>query len=163
MAFNLFINKKNIMLIAIALVLAGIYAVFFTDWFQPKVIHISHTPRPTRTGAATKSITFGLGDDYSLTEVEVIPLSALQTNKLAQPVWHLVSDEGSDDVNQFSYGDKINGMDPAVAGAQPEPLLSGVTYRIIVTAGRVKGQHDFQLGVPPVSPSKPKTPDTSDD
>jgi len=159
-------NKKNIILIGLVIVLAGIYAVFFTDWFKPKVIHISHTSRLARTGrtgATAIPITFGLGEDYSLTEVEVVPLAALQTNKLAQPVWHLVSDEGSDDVNQFSYGEKINGMDSAVAGSQPEPLQSGITYRLIVTAGKAKGQHDFQLGAPPVSPPKPNKPDSSDD
>jgi hypothetical protein len=156
-------NKKNITLIVVALVLAGVYAVFFTDWFQPRIIQISHTSRPARTGAAANQITFGLGDDYSLTEIKVVPLDASQTNKFAQPVWHLVSDEGSDDVNQFHYGENINGMDPAVAGALPEPLQPGVTYRLIVTAGRAKGQHDFQLGAPPVSPPKPKSPSNSDD
>ena len=107
---------------------------------------------------------FALDNDYSLTEVKVVPLAALQTNKLAQPIWHLVSDSGSDDVSHVSYGEKINGMDPAVAGAQPEPLQPGVMYRLFVAAGRAKGQLDFQLGVPPVSPStSPPKPDNSDD
>jgi hypothetical protein len=155
-------NKKNLILIGIALVLAGIYGVYFTDWFRPKTIHISHTSRPVRVarnGATTGRIFFGLGDYYSLTEVKVIPLAALQTNKLAQPVWHLVSDSGSDDVNQFFYGEKINGMDPAVEGAQPELLQPGVTYRLFVIAGKARGQHDFQLGGPPVSPPKAKSSD----
>ena len=156
-------NKKNITLIVIALVLAGVYAVFFTDWFQPRVIQIMSTSRAARTGAAANPITFGLGDDYSLTEVKVVLLDPLQTNKLAQPVWHLVSDEGSDDVNQFYYGENINGMEPAVVGAQLEPLKPGVTYRLIVTAGRAKGQHDFLLGAPPASPPKPRSPNSSDD
>jgi len=142
-------NKKNFILIAVALVLAGVYAVYFTDWFQPKTIHISHTSRPARsarTGSPAAQLIFGLGDYYSLTEIKVVPLTALQTDKLAQPVWHLVSDSGSDDVNLFSYGEKINGMDPAVAGARPEPLQPGVTYRLFVAAGKARGQHDFQIG-----------------
>jgi hypothetical protein len=144
-------NKKNFILIAIALVLAGVYAVYFTDWFQPKTIHISHTSRPMRsggrTGAAANRLFFGLGNYYSLTEIKVVPLAALQTNKLAQPVWHLVSDEGSDDMDHFFYGEKINGMDPAVEGARPETLQPGVTYRLFVTAGKTKGQHDFHIGI----------------
>ena len=120
-----------------------------------RAFKFSITNRPTRPpgeiGPATNRIFFGLPDDYSLTEVKVVPLAALQTNKLAQPVWHLVSDEGSDDVRQFFYGEKINGMDPAVDGAQPEPLQPGVTYRLFVAAGKVKGQHDFQIGGPPAN------------
>jgi hypothetical protein len=142
-------NKKYFMLIGLVLVLAGVYAAFFTDWFRPKTILISHTSRPARSarsGSATTRLSFSLGDYYSLTEVKVVPLAALQTDKLAQPVWHLVSDSGSDDVDQFFYGQKINGMDPAVAGARPEPLQPGVTYRLFVAAGKVRGQLDFHIG-----------------
>ena len=147
-------NKKNLILIGIVLVLAGVYAVYFTDWFQPKTIHISQTSRPVRsarTGSAATQLIFGLGDYYSLTEVKVVPLAALQTNKLTQPVWHLVSDSGSDDVNLFSYGQRINGMDPAVEGARPDPLQPGVIYRLFVTAGKVRGQHDFHIGAAPAN------------
>ncbi|HUZ08138.1 MAG TPA: hypothetical protein VMV89_11705 [Candidatus Paceibacterota bacterium] len=148
-------NKKNYALIAIVLVLAGFYVIHFTDWFRPKTIHISHTSRSIRlggqTGPANNLVFFGLEGDYSLTEVKVVPVAALRTNQLAQPVWHLVSDEGSDDVNQFFYGERIQGMDPAVSGAQPEPLQSGVVYRLFITAGKVRGQQDFQLGASPAS------------
>jgi hypothetical protein len=162
-------NKKNFTLIAIALVLAGIYAVCFTGWFRPKTIHISHasrairSARSARSGPAATRFYFGLGDYYHLTEVKVVPLAALQTNKLAQPVWHLISNSGSNDVKLFFYGEKIKGMDPAVGGSQPEPLQPGVMYRIYVAAGKFRGQHDFQLGAPSVSPPKPKSPDSSDD
>ena len=151
-------EQKNYFLIAIALVLAGFYVIHFTDWFKTKTIHISHTSRSIRlggqTGPANNLVFFGLDGDYSLTEVKVVPLAALQTNKLAQPIWHLVSDEGSDDVNHFFYGERIQGMDAAVSGAQPEPLQSGVAYRLFITAGKVRGQHDFQLGAQPVNMAK---------
>ena len=159
-------NKKNYALIAITLVLVGVYIICFTDWFKPKTIQISKASRPvrtTRSGAMTDQVFFALDNDYSLTEVKVVPVAALQTNKLAQPIWHLVSDSGSDDVNQFPYGQTINGMDPAVAGTEAGPLQPGVMYRLFIVAGRTKGQLDFQLGVPPVSPStnspKPANPD----
>jgi hypothetical protein len=147
-------NKKNYILIAVVLVLAAVCVVYFTDWFRPKAIEISHTSRPVRTTAtdpAPTQLIFGLNGDYSLTEVRVVSLAALQTDKLAQPVWHLVSDEGSDDVNQFVYGQRISGMDSAVEGSRPEPLQPGVTYRLFVTAGRAKGQHDFHIGPAPAN------------
>lgn len=145
-------NKKNYILIAVVLVLAAAYVVYFTDWFRPKAIEITSRPvRTNPTGPAPTQLIFGLNGSYSLTEVRVVPLAALQTDKLAQPVWHLVSDEGSDDVNLFSYGQKISGMDSAVEGLRPEPLQPGVTYRLFVTAGRAKGQHDFHIGPAPAN------------
>jgi hypothetical protein len=159
-------NKKNYFLIALALVLATVYVVYFTHWFRAKTIQISCASRPERTaraGAATDQLFFALDDYYSLTEIKVIPLAALKTNKFALPVWHLVSDEGSDDMKMFLYGGRIPGMDPAIDGSRPEPLESGVTYHLFIAAGRAKGQLDFQLGAPPAdsSPSPPK-PDNSD-
>jgi hypothetical protein len=42
-------------------------------------------------------------------------------------------------------------MDSAVAGARPEPLQPGVNYRIFITAGKAKGQHDFHIGPAPAN------------
>ena len=36
-------------------------------------------------------------------------------------------------------------MRPAIKSVRPEALETNVTYRILVTAGNVKGQHDFEL------------------
>jgi hypothetical protein len=96
-------------------------------------------------------VIFTFEREYEFTEVKVVPLAAFQADKLAQPVWHLVSDSGSDDVNQFIYGQTISGMDSAVAGARPEPLQPGVNYRIFITAGKAKGQHDFHIGPAPAN------------
>ena len=160
-------NKKSFILIAIALVLAGVYVVCFTGLFRPKIIQIAKTSRPvrtSRTGATTSQVFFALDNDYSLTEVKVVSIAALQTNKLAQPIWHLVSDSGSDDVNLFPYGQQISGMDSAVAGTEAGPLQPGVMYRLFVAAGKAKGQLDFQLGIPAVSPStNSPAPVNSDD
>jgi hypothetical protein len=153
--FILFMNKKNFILIAVVLALAGVYVVCFTDWFKPKTIQISHTARPgrfrNRPGAATNAppLTFGLGGDYKLTEIKVVPLAALQTNPLAQPVWHLVSDSNSVPTSYFTYGQGIRGMKPEVPGVRPQPLQPNVTYRLLLQAGSLKGQHDFQTAASP--------------
>ena len=147
-------NKKNFILIAIALLLTGVYVVYFTDWFKPKTIHISHTVRPGRSGnrpgeAAAPLLAFGLGGDYELTEIKVVPLAALQANPLAQPVWHLVSDSNSVPTSHFTYGQGIRGMKPEVPGVRPQPLQPNVTYRLLVQAGSLKGRHDFQTVAKP--------------
>ena len=144
-------NKKNFILIAVALALAGVYVVCFTDWFKPKTIHISHTVRPGRSGnrpgeAAAPLLAFGLGGDYELTEIKVVPLAARQANPLAQPVWHLVSDSKSVPIKYFIYGQGIRGMKPEVPGVRPQPLQPNVAYRLFVTAGKARGRHDFEIG-----------------
>ena len=78
-----------------------------------------------------------------MTSLKVIPLSALQTNKYPESVWHLVSDSNSVPTKDFAYGQPIKGMRPAVRGATPDPLEPGVGYRMFVEAGAVKAEHDF--------------------
>ena len=139
--------KKNLFLIAIVLALGAVYVSFFTDWFKPQIIQISHTSRSFggNRGGSTVPMMFGLDQEYELTEVKVVPLKEWQADKNAQPIWHLVSD-GSDTINHFAYGENIGNMDPAVNGTRPKPLEPGVTYRIFVTAGKAAGWHDFTPG-----------------
>ena len=107
--------------------LAGVYVFYFTDWFKPKIIQISHTSRVIRRrhirfnekdAAATLPVIFGFDHRYKLTEIEVVPLAAWQTNKDAPPIWHLISDSNSVPVENFIYGQNIRGMKPEVAGAR---------------------------------------------
>jgi hypothetical protein len=143
-------SKKNIFLISSVVVLAGIYIVFFTHWFRPRVMQISHTSRP-EGGRDSVRMTFSLGDYYELTDVKVVLLDDFKKNPNAIPLWHLVSDDGSDSTRLFSYGENIGGMDPAVGGSEPAPLQSGVRYRLFVTAGSTKAQHDFYFGTVPTN------------
>ena len=141
------------MLALTAILLAGIYVCFFTGWFRPHTIHVFHVARPqlkARIGARvaagspnTAIVTFGFDTRYQLTEIKVVRLSEWQTNHFAQPLWHLISDSNSVPVKTFPYGVALRGMKPAVAGMWPQPLEPNVTYRLFVSAGSVKGQHDF--------------------
>jgi hypothetical protein len=142
-------TKKNWLLISVALVLAGVYAYYFTNWFTPKVIHIaSHNVRNTRAIAKTDStvpVTFKLGRPYKLTELKVVALDEWQTNNNCLPLWHLIADTNSAPITKpFNYGQKIPGMKSDIAGAHAQPLQAGVKYRMLVTDGSFKGQHDFQ-------------------
>jgi hypothetical protein len=139
--------KKNLALIGSVLVLALVYVIFFTDWFKPKIIQVSHTSRPGmgRSAGTTASLAFGLDNEYELTEIKVVRVTDLQPGKDPQPLWHLVSD-GSDPVNHFIYGENIPGMDPSVDGSKPQPLQPGINYRLFVVAGKARGEHDFEAG-----------------
>ena len=143
---------KNLLLIFFALALATVYAVWFTDWFQPATVQIFHTSRNLRMNfrhgqgnGALPSLIFGVNRQIRFTELKVVPLAALATNKNALPVWHLISDSNSVPVKSFFYGQFIGGMRPALKGVHAEPLDANVTYRLFLTAGKFKGEHDFEL------------------
>jgi len=145
-------NKKKFALIGLVLVLAVVYVVYFTDWFRAKPIIISHTSRPMgRNGRVM--LLFSLGGEYSITTIEVVPLAEWQTNRFAQPVWHVQGD-GTDPINHFAYGQNLDGLDPAVEGTHPQRLQPGVKYRIFVTGDSRKGWHDFQWN-PPATATNP--------
>ena len=145
--------KKQWMLTLVFVLLAGIYVYFFTDWFRSQPIRISHVARPEltrRIGARVKAgnqntaiVTFGLDARYQLTEIKVVCLAEWETNHFALPLWHLISDSNSVPIKMFPYGVAIRGMKPAIAGSWPQPLEPNVTYRLFVSAGSHKGQHDF--------------------
>jgi hypothetical protein len=152
-------TKKNCLLISVALALAGAYVFYFTDWFKPKVIHISsinaRTNRASRGNAdsATVPVLFKLGRPYKLTEIKVVALDEWQADKNCLPLWHLISDTNSIPIDRpFTYGQRLRGMKPEVPGARAQPLQPGVKYRLFVTDGSATGEHDFQPIAKPDAP-----------
>jgi hypothetical protein len=145
-------SKKNWVLPACVILLAIGYAVYFTDWFKPKTLQIFHTARnlhpQLQRGGAMPSLIFGLNAPVSLTEIKVVPLAAFQANPDARPLWHLVSVSNSIPLQSFYYGQPVRGLEPSVPGTRPERLESNVRYRLLVTAGKYRGQHDFELSGP---------------
>ena len=100
-------------------------------------------------------VLFGFeGHSYRLSEIEVVPLAAWQTNHSAVPVWHLTAKWRSAPVQYFVYGQNIPGMNPTISGARPESLETNVVYRLFARAGFAKGQCDFQLGGKPPASAK---------
>src|SRR5213078_2288084 len=83
-----FMNKKNWILIGIAIVLGAVYIIHFSNWFKPKVMAIAHNGR-------FGQISFTLGDSFKLTSLKVVSVSALESNKYALPMWELKSDSNS--------------------------------------------------------------------
>jgi hypothetical protein len=173
-------TKKNWLLIFVVLVLASVYAIYFTNWFAPKTIHIISTnERSARTGrgarannpgflarlanlansatiadSTTVPIIFKFGRSYKLTELKVIDLDEFQTNKNCLPLWHLIADTNSVPIGQsFNYGQRLPGMKPVVPGERAQPLKPGVNYRLIVSDGSARGEHDFQAVARPAVPN----------
>jgi hypothetical protein len=146
-------TSKQWMLIALAVALGGFALYLNRDWFATDDIHIQCRSRPARTvvtrrqrptaSPETDPIFFAFDRKLKLTSLKVIPLHEIETNKYPHPICHLVSDSNSVPIGEWSYPWPIRGMRPAVKGAIPDPLEPGVTYRLIIEAGKRKAQRDF--------------------
>ncbi|MBA4146519.1 MAG: hypothetical protein H0X66_00270 [Verrucomicrobia bacterium] len=135
-------NKKTLTLISVALVLGAVYLVKFTDWFAEKNIQIlfrMYKGQPF----------FGLENkEYHLTSIKVVKVEEASTNKYAPALWHVVAadpEKGSAGLTDFIYGQKIDGMGPAIPEMTPTPLVKNTNYRILLEAGKVKGEREFAL------------------
>ncbi|MCX6884782.1 MAG: hypothetical protein NTX27_07040 [Verrucomicrobia bacterium] len=151
-------TRKNWMMVAVALLLGGLSLYLNRDYFSKDTIQIYHRSRPARAGFGRRQpadsnvnpLTLGFNRAVRLKSLKVIPVAALETNKYAHPVWHLVSESNSIPIKDFLYGMRIQGMHPAIANSRPDPLEPGVKYRLLVESSQFKGEYDFE----PV----PKTP-----
>ena len=140
--------------IALAVLLGGVSFYLNKDWFAKDDIQIYSRSRPARAGflrrarrpdnSAVNPVAFWFDRKLKLTSLKVIPVSELETNKYPHPIWHLVSDSNSVPIKELAYGMYIKGMRPDVKGATPDPLEPGVNYRLLIEAGPLRAQHDFQ-------------------
>jgi hypothetical protein len=137
-------TKQNWMMIGLLAVLVVVYAVYFTDWFRPKILHLSHAVRdlhhgPARLGAMP-SLKFGIGQKIRLTDVRVVAEGDGATNGSDVTMWHLVSESNSIPMMTITYGQYIQGMHPEIKGTRPQDLETNVMYRLIVRAGKYTGE-----------------------
>ncbi len=140
-------SRGNLFLIPLAVLLAALYAFFFTDWFQTKTIQIVPQNRPAafwRSRSPVNAVSFTLDGTYKLTSVKVVLLSAFETNKHTVPVWHLISTSNSVPSRGFLYGMPIQGMKPSKLKSKADLLIPNTTYRLFVEAGKAKGAIDFR-------------------
>lgn len=146
-------SKQNV-LIAVAVLLGAIYLYSFTDWLRPRRIQIIAQTRPFRPAASTSRVypvSFVLDGLYQLTSVKVVLLSAYETNRFTVPLWDLVNYTNAPPTEGFLYGSHIAGMKPRQTNFTQQPLQPDTVYRLLVQAGRAKGQVDFHTSgeVPP--------------
>lgn len=137
------------------LAIAALLFYEYKDAFVSHPIQISHTFRlrmimarrlPANFNGNLPLVpTFTLGNEYRLTSVQLIRLDELKAKGFAHPLWELVADSKSYPTRIFLYGRKIPGMHSKMADTDPVPLETNVTYRLLVAAGRLKGQHDFTI------------------
>jgi hypothetical protein len=146
-------TKQNIFLTVLLAVLAVIYAIYFTDWFDRQTIQIIPTVRPGRPSAIPHPVnwpdvypvSFAFDGKYRLTSVKVLAEEDTKTNKYPTPLWHMISDKGSEPMKNLIYGQPLfkEKLKPSEPRARPQPLLPGVKYIIQLEAGKIRGQTNF--------------------
>jgi hypothetical protein len=139
-------QKREIIWIAVLVLVLGAYYHFFGGRFAAKQIVIHASLRPSRRAAAPVfPVCFTLNGDFKLTSVKVVPLDDDgQVNPATVPVWNLISDSNSAPVRAFLYGQQIPGMKPALANVQADPLTPGVVYQIQISSGKLSAATPFK-------------------
>jgi hypothetical protein len=151
------VRKKTLLTTFGLLTLAALCIYSNRDWFSRDRIQISSRNPPSgppggrRARPGTQPVLFNLNGKYRLTSVAVVAVSELQTNKNPHSFWELVAWSNSVPTREFAYGAGIGGMHPKLAGARPEALQPGAKYRLIVKAGSLRTEHDFET--PPAAPA----------
>lgn len=152
-------TRKEIILIAITLLLCAGLIYIAKDWFGPENIQIGHTFRPNRMpenlkrrlGPAVqtpRALSFFFNTECQLTSIKVVHAAEIATNKYAHPLWELESESNSIASRTITYGVPLRGMRPPVRGDRADPLQSGVKYRLLVEGEDESGSgfeasHDF--------------------
>jgi hypothetical protein len=139
------------MLVALFAVLGGIFLYINKDWFKRRPIQISH--RLYRFGSRFSSegspvpVMFEFDRRLKLTSLKVVAVCEAATNKFPRALWQLTSDSNAVPTKGVVYGMDVPGMRPVLKGLTADPLESNETYRLLVEAGSLKGQHDFTLDI----------------
>jgi hypothetical protein len=140
-------TKREITALVFAAALGVLFVARFTNWFRaPQMVIL---PAPARRLVADGKTTtpqpaFDLVQKQKLTRVKVVPLTNGKFSNPTPAVWHLISKSNSVPVKGFVYGSSIPGMQLASTNVPARPLKPGQQYHLIVEAGKLKGEMDFQ-------------------
>ena len=104
----------------------------------------AHEPPPVRaTATDTLPVTFGFEHEYKLTEIKVVPLRDLERPILPPGSCGTWSPAPAS-AKIFCLRPGHSGHEAGKAAPRAQPLQPNITYRLLVRAGSLKGQHDFQ-------------------
>ncbi len=150
-------TRKPILLVTLVALIGGICFYVNRDWFAKRPIQISHRfhafgGRFDAVGGIAP-ILFEFNRPLKLTSIKVVCAPEALTNKFPHALWEMVSDSNSVPTRGFLYGMNVPGMRPAFKGVIAEPLDPAQKYRLVVQAGSLKAEHEFDLN--PSSASAP--------
>jgi len=151
-------NKRQLTLLFVLLVLAGSAVYMLKDSFASEPIQISCLIRPAQpsrqsttarreppSGIPGYNVTFAFDRKVALTSVKVFPLQDVLTNKYPHAIWNLQSASNTMPTKSLIYGGRMRGLQPTVKDDQADPLLPGNSYRLVITTPTETAQRDFQI------------------
>ncbi|MFO1478236.1 MAG: hypothetical protein U1F98_16500 [Verrucomicrobiota bacterium] len=143
-------SARNTALILIVLALAGLSVYLNLDRFRRDSIQIGHRFEHPRGALArrfgptnTNVLIFILNAAVPLKSVRVIADRPGEKTSDAHTLWELLSDSNSVPVKDVVYGRMIPGMRAGATGKTAEPLEPGVKYKLLLTSGSRKAEHEF--------------------
>lgn len=151
-------NKRQLTLLLVLLVLAGSAVYMLKDSFASEPIQITCLIRPAKparqpttsrreapSGIPGYNVTFAFDRKVALTSVKVFPLQDVLTNKYPHAIWNLHSASNTMPTKSLIYGGRMRGLQPTVKDDQADPLLPGNSYRLVITTPTETAQRDFQI------------------
>jgi hypothetical protein len=115
------------------------------DWRSSPTIQIAYRRLPAAAPGAVAPVVFLLDRAHRLTALAVFRESEVRTNRHALAVWELVGDPASVPLTHLHYGAAIAGMKPRYEGVGAEKLAADSEYRIVLHAGKRRGERTFTL------------------
>lgn len=128
--------------------LGTVYLVYFTDIFRTQRMQISARPRlerSRRSNIGVASVSFSFDQKRPITELKVVAVADVETNKHPHALWNLIADTNSVPLKGLTYGEVPSGMKSKVPKVRAEPLQPQTKYRLLVDANGVLGQVDFEI------------------
>jgi hypothetical protein len=135
----------NKFLIAVALLLAALYAAYFTDWFKRDKIQIMSKSWPDFRNKDTNSvqpINFYIVPKVKVKSIEVFAAEEA-TNRVPHYLWHMVAKSNAVVVTDFPYGGRIKGMRPFIPAQDAEPLQPRTHYLLRIETDKLRAEKDF--------------------
>ena len=136
----------NKFLTGLALLLAALYAVYFTDWFKPAKIQIMYRSLPDRNIDANTAepVIFYFDHQIKVKSLKVCESSEYATNHSPHLLWNMVAVSNAVPLTDFPYGNRIHGMKPFIPKQQAEPLQPRTTYLLLVDGEKIKAEKEFK-------------------
>jgi hypothetical protein len=137
----------NKFLTALALLLAALYAAYFTDWFHQTKIQIMHRSLPdyrNKNPDAVEPVTFYLQPAVKLRSIKVCVSDEYATNHHPHFLWNLMAAGHEVVVTDFPYGKMIKGMKPFIPGQEADPLQARTTYLLLLDGEKLKAEKEFK-------------------
>lgn len=146
-------SKRLWAMLAAVPILGLVYVHYFTDWLSPAPIEVIPSVRAIlprkayntaeKEFAGVYPVIFNFDGSFELTSIRVEEAAPAE-GQSPKVLWHVKSRKGSHPVKAVLYGRDLENMDIVPGSPNPPATLQGgKQYRVLIEAGRRRGQATF--------------------